>query len=328
MRNTANPAPIQPLGSIRRTTSIDVEWLGGPESGRILHGVSRDFIRHANGTGQMIDAAQMTADVNIERVITAISATPAPARLAELVGQRGGGHLRMVLAQVLPELSASGSPLYLILDDISGISLISNWAWSLWHPDAINAMRLAMSEGTLDNMMESRAGVCHGLQIGHSGMNPERENFGANSADAKELRNPADPDGWHNFPEITGISMRRARRIDVWRDAASGLIHIDSAFQDSAPLRTGGRVALHEYRLSATVDPATLTLQSITPEPRVLPFHECPGAVANALKMAGTTLPNIREKVLSDLRGTAGCTHLNDALRALGEVPMILEKLP
>ncbi|MEY2943388.1 MAG: hypothetical protein RLY97_1402 [Pseudomonadota bacterium] len=328
LRNTANPAPVQPHGSIRRTTSIDVSWLGGPETARKMHGRARDFIRNPDGAGQICAEAQMTAEVNIERTITEISAHPAPARLGELVGQRGGGHLRMVLAQVLPELSANGSPLYLILDDISGTSLVSSWAWSLWQPDAMDALRQAMPDGTMNKLLQDRAGICHGLQLGHSGMDPTRENFGENSADGKELRNPADPDGWHSFPEISGISMRRARRIDVWRDATSGLIHIDSAFQDSAPAPTGGRAALHEYRLSATVDAATLTLQSITPEPRVLPFHECPGAVANALKMAGTSLHDIRAKVLTDLRGTAGCTHLNDALRALGEVPMMLEKLP
>jgi hypothetical protein len=31
--------------------------------------------------------------------------------------------------------------------------------------------------------------------------------------------------------------------------------------------------------------------------------------------------------VLRDLRGTAGCTHLNDALRALAEVPKLVEQL-
>jgi hypothetical protein len=59
----------------------------------------------------------------------------------------------------------------------------------------------------------------------------------------------------------------------------------------------------------------------------VLPFIECPGAVTNAAKLVGTPLPLIREAVLRDLRGTAGCTHLNDALRALAEVPKLVEQL-
>ena len=36
--------------------------------------------------------------------------------------------------------------------------------------------------------------------------------------------------------------------------------------------------------------------------------------------LLGTPLPELREKVLAELRGTAGCTHLNDALRALARI--------
>ncbi|MEO5587869.1 MAG: DUF2889 domain-containing protein, partial [Novosphingobium sp.] len=126
------------------------------------------------------------------------------------------------------------------------------------------------------------------------------------------------------FPVVDGVSMRRARRIDVWRDAETGVIRIDSAFQDSAPRPAGGRAALHEYRLSATADPATMELLTLEPEARVLPFVECPGAIGNARALIGSSLPAIRESVLSDLRGPRGCTHLNDALRALADVPKLL----
>ena len=141
------------------------------------------------------------------------------------------------------------------------------------------------------------------------------------------LRNPLDPDGWHDFPESAGPSFRRARRIDVWLSADRSTIHIDSAFQDSCPRPEGGRAAIHEYRLAARADAATLELTALTPEPRILPFRECPGAVANAQRLIGTPLPQIRAAVLANLRGTAGCTHLNDALRALAEVPALAARL-
>jgi hypothetical protein len=35
----------------------------------------------------------------------------------------------------------------------------------------------------------------------------------------------------------------------------------------------------------------------------------------------------MRETVLAELAGPAGCTHLNDALRALAEVPALVERL-
>jgi hypothetical protein len=38
-------------------------------------------------------------------------------------------------------------------------------------------------------------------------------------------------------------------------------------------------------------------------------------------------LADLRQLVLERLRGTAGCTHLNDALRALAEVPHLVALL-
>ena len=341
-RLTANPAPVRPAGSVRRTASIDVEWLGDMDGERRLHGRARDILTPAGGSApaipRVLAEARMEAVLTFDRTITALAATPSPARLPDLVGQRGGGHLRMAMAEVLPELIAAADPLYLLLDDISGISLISSWAWSLWNPDWLRDIQEAMAKDQFEKMTAARADVCWGLRTGNSGLNPDRESLMNAPADGGELRHPADPAGWHDFPEISGVSMRRARRIDVWRDAPSGLIHIDSAFQDSAPRpqkpdatpdgAAGGRAALHEYRLTATVDPDTLELLTLEPEPRVLPFAECPGAVANARALVGTPLPNIRAAVLAELRGPAGCTHLNDALRALAEVPMLLAQLP
>jgi hypothetical protein len=324
-RQTANPAPVRPSGSVRRTSSIDVAWPAGGTGEKVLHGRSRDFVTPAgDGEGAVRAAAAMETTLQLDRTITAITSTPAPPHLQRLVGQRGGGHLRMLMREVMPELIADADPLYLLLDDISGVSLISAWAWSLWNPDWLSAMPQA--GGDLAKMMEERVDVCWGFQRGNSSFDPDRRDQVGN-ADAGELRNPADITGWHEFPELDGVSMRRARRIDVWRDAASGLIHIDSAFQDSAPRPTGGRAALHEYRLSAAADPVSLELVTLEPEARVLPFGECPGAIGNARALVGTSLPEIRQTVLNDLRGPRGCTHLNDALRALADVPKLLEYL-
>lgn len=326
-RETANPAPPRPAGSIRRTSSIDVSWSDGAAGDRVLHGVARDLITPSGGgAGSIRATAAMEARLHLDRTIASIAADPAPARLQELVGAKGGGHLRMLMQEVLPELIEGGDPLYLLLDDISGVSLVSSWAWSLWNPDWLLAMRESMG-GDMAKMMEDRADVCWGLQRGNSGMDPDRRSISEGSADGGELRNPSDPAGWHEFPALDGVTMRRARRIDVWRDTASGTIEIDSAFQDSAPRPDGTRAALHEYRLRASADPDTLELLTLEPEARVLPFHECPGAVGNARALNGSSLPAIRQSVLSDLRGPRGCTHLNDALRALADVPKLLEAL-
>jgi hypothetical protein len=118
--------------------------------------------------------------------------------------------------------------------------------------------------------------------------------------------------------------MRRARRIDISCDT---LIRIDAHFQDSATTPEGTRSALHEYRIRATADPVALTLLSIEADPRVLPFAECPAAAPNAQRLVGKSLAQLRETVLDELRGVLGCTHLNDALRALADVPALLPRV-
>jgi hypothetical protein len=120
------------------------------------------------------------------------------------------------------------------------------------------------------------------------------------------------------------VGMRRARRIDVRLDK---VIFIEAAFQDSAAKPDGTRAALHEYQLSATADPSSLRLLSIDATPQVLPFGECPGAVTNISRLLDSELSQLRQTVLDQLPGTLGCTHLNDALRALAEVPTLVSHL-
>lgn len=321
---TANPAPIRPANSLRRTSSIDVSFPNGWTGDRLFHGRARDYLTGVAGRpGRVCAEASMEASLTTEdRTITAISADPAPGKLAQLVGQRGGSHLRLFVRETMPELLESGAPLYLLLDDISGTSLVSTWGLSHWDPDWMARAAATVPEQQR-RQLEDRAGVCWGLKPGNSGLDISQARESVGRADAGELRNPADPEGWHAFPVIEGPSFRRARRIDVWHDEAAGLIRIDSAFQDSSPRPDGSRAAIHEYRLQATADARTHELLTLTPEPRILPFPECPGAVANAQRLVGRRLDGIREGVLAELRGPEGCTHLNDALRALAEVPKL-----
>ena len=327
-RRTANPAPVRPANSVRRTSSIDVSWPEGEMGDRLFIGRVRDYrTPAAGGAGLPIAEAEVQARLALDKTITAIAATPAPARIGELVGMRGGNHLRLSIRELMPELIAQGAPLYLALDDISGTALVSAFAWSLWNPEWAARMRAQMGDGAQGQRIGPQVNVCWGLQEGNSGVDPETRPESAADADAGDLRNPADPQGWHTLPEAEGAGFRRARRIDVTHDTRAGLLRIEAAFQDSARKREGGRMAIHEYRIAATADAETLELRTLEPEARILPFSECPGAVANTRRLIGARLPDIRESVLSELRGPEGCTHLNDALRALAEVPKLARYL-
>jgi hypothetical protein len=123
--------------------------------------------------------------------------------------------------------------------------------------------------------------------------------------------------------------MRRARRIDVWREhtEAGDVIRADTSFQDSSGDPEYGRVAVHEYGLEAVIDATTGLVSSLRADPRVLPFLECPGAVDNITRLVGLPVRDLRSAVPELLGRTNGCTHLNDALRALAEVPILAGQL-
>ena len=324
LRSTANPAPQRAPNSVRRTMSIDVSWPDGETGGRLFVGRCRDYRTPiGGGTGRVLDEAEFQARLAEDKTITSISATPAPDKIDSLVGVRGGNHLRLFIKETMPELIADGSPIYLPLDDISGTSLVSGSAWSLWNGDSPQNMRSRFTPEELEKLMADRVNVCWGLAEGNSGVTGRGLDNAIGGAEAGDVRNPADPQGWHLLYDVDGPSFRRARRIEVQRDDKVGLIRIEAAFQDSVRRKSGGRGAIHEYNISATADLATGRLLTLVPEPRILPFGECPGAVAITQRLVGRTLGEIREAVLELLRGSQGCTHLNDALRALAEVPKL-----
>jgi Protein of unknown function (DUF2889) len=325
LRNTANPAPVRTANSVRRTMSIDVCWPDGETGNRLFVGRCRDYRTPADGgTGAVLDEAEFRASLDADKTITSITATPAPAKIDQLVGVRGGNHLRLFIKETMPELISGGAPIYLPLDDISGTALVSAMSWTHWHEENwAERMRTLLKPEELEKLMADRVNVCWGLAEGNSGVTGAAARSDVGGADAGDVRNPADPEGWHTLFEHEGPGFRRARRIEVQRDEAAGLIRIDAAFQDSVKRKSGTRGAIHEYNLKATADLATGKLLTLEPEARVLPFGECPGAIHNTQRLVGRTLGEIREAVLEQLRGPQGCTHLNDALRALAEVPKL-----
>jgi hypothetical protein len=315
----AGPAPVRPSGSIRRTSTIDMTWPAGFGTQLRLDGRARDAVTTDPLQPPVVVAtATMQAGIGPNRDIQDIVADPARSGLADLVGCRGGGHLRKALDEHLPGERESGEPLFLLLDDISGTSLIAGFAWSRWTEAWIN------QPGRFER--PSMEGVCIGFSPGSSALEPTGNAMLSHRVQqVGSLVHSDDPDGWHALAELPTVSMRRARRIDVWD--TGDVIVIDSAFQDSASDPDLGRVAVHEYRLCATADPHTMRLLTVDPDPRVLPFMECPSAVDNARELVGVPVADLRAIVLQRLARTNGCTHLNDALRALAEVPVLLAQL-
>lgn len=320
VRGPLNATPERRPRSVRRTSTIDMTWPGGRGTQLRLLGRARDLLTPADGGPPRVLAEDVVrVGVAPDRTIEDIEAEPRRPAIVGLVGARGGGKLRAAIGEVLPDERADGTPLHLLLDDIAGATLIAGFAHSQWDLD-----RMSRSPGQPPR--RRMEGICTGFQPGSSALDrelpmPEPRRV----LPVDQLPDPDDPLGWHHLDEIDEVSMRRARRIDV--RLADGLIEVDAMFQDSATRPAGGRAAVHEYRIEATAEPSTLELLSLSADPRVLPFPECPLAVLNIDRMIGTPLPVMRTAVLDELKRTDGCTHLNDALRALADVPVLARPL-
>ena len=320
--NPRGPAPLRRPLSVRRTSSIDVTWPDGVERNAHFHCCARDIFTPANGGDpEEITCDEMFAEIAPDRTIKSIRSVPPRENIGALVGVRGGGHLRSALNEALPDDRAKGSPLYLLIDDLSGASLVSGWA--LYSSGKVNLPNLDREE--IQEMMEQRQGICIGFRPGSSALDPE-EGIGnrQNSSRVQPLHHPEDPEGWHPLHYGSDLSFRRARRIDVWID---GDIRIDATFQDSAAKPDGGREAIHEYSLHVTADPETLAIKSIEATPHVLPFPECPNAIENIHRMVGEPLGEMRTAVLENFPRVKGCTHLNDCMRSIAEVPAMVREL-
>lgn len=318
------PSPLRRPGSVRRTMTIDVTWPNGKSGPGVYDGDCRDVLTPADGGAPLVLAEDTICATADQRTITAVSSTTSSAALDGLIGVRAGGHLRAALERVVPREKAAGAPIYLLLDDLAGATLVSGWAFSRWTDDWVPSLTPELQAQRVNQM----AGVCIGFRPGSSALATNHSSVASQNVTRVEpLLNPDDPQGWHKMIERTGVNFRRARRIDIWRE--DNLLRIDSTFQDTASSPDGGnRIAIHEYRLQASADASTGLLLSVMAAPGTLPFKECPAATSNIDMMVGTPLSTLREEVLQVLRRTAGCTHLNDMMRALAEVPVLAAHLP
>jgi hypothetical protein len=98
---------------------------------------------------------------------------------------------------------------------------------------------------------------------------------------------------------------------------------VEAIFRDSYVLPGGLETVIHEYTLTAEIDGGTVSRCEAVP--RTLPWTECPAAAASAGRLAGVPLAGLRRHVRDTFTGISTCTHLNDMLRALEDVPALLD---
>jgi hypothetical protein len=298
------------LGSIRRTTTMEVSWPKGPDRYMSFDGIGRDLLTDGEGSVTVTDHVELHVDVDPvnRRVVAVWSSNNDSSR--SVLGQRLGRDLRETIDRAMSYELECGAVVVQLLDDLVGAWVVSGAALTTWGFD--NAGPLLRPVG---GERKQIAGVCLGLAPGSSGLAADG-GYGERlqAPNAVSLDVPDDPLAWHVAPYSSDMSVRRARRIDVTTGAE---LSIDSMFQDSSTTPMGSRAGIHEYAVTARADPVSLELTALSAVPGILPYGECPLAAHSVASLVGTRLPDLRDRVLTQLAGVRGCTHLNDAVRAL-----------
>jgi len=299
-----------------------MSWPDGAGTDLHLLGRARDLSTPVDGAPEVLAAAELLVVTNPLREIVRIDAEPAPDGVERLVGCRAGGNLRKSIAAELPHEVEAGTPMYLLLDDLAGSTLIAGFVFMRWR-DEFPGFQERMAKGPRPYMQY----ICSGFRPGSIALFADGTLSGRpqNVAHPSSLNDPEDPWSWHELDDHPPMAMRRSRRIDVWRE--DDLLGIDAMFRDNAWDPDGQESVVHEYHIEGTADAATGVLRSVRAQPRVLPYNECTGAAPNASWMEGTELRAMRTEVLERLKSIDCCTHLNDGLRSLAEVPILAASL-
>ena len=84
---------------------------------------------------------------------------------------------------------------------------------------------------------------------------------------------------------------------------------------------------MHEYEVDVTAGTDDGVIRALTVRARILPGPDCPGAVESAQRVVGEPLASLRGFVRGEIRDDTICTHLNDQLRSLADVPTLVSEL-
>jgi Protein of unknown function (DUF2889) len=305
------PTPPRPAGSIRRTSHIDMSFPA--EGGLHLTGTCRDLVTRADA--QVLAEATVDATLDVDFVLTALETTGGEVAASVLVDSLVRAGFRARVDQAMPP-EMQGSPLFVLLDDLPVATLISGYA--------------RLYDGDLDkHQADARANmtdVCSGWRadglmirsIGTTGRMPIPVGPDAPPPETD------DPLAWHPIPALPTGSMRRRRLIDISPGTVEDF-EVFATFRDTFVGADGAQRVLHEYTLQGAVD-AEGRITSCIATPRVLPWNECPHAAASASGLVGQHAADIR-RAMRGVRGVGTCTHLNDLLRSLGDLDVLIEKL-
>lgn len=313
MAMPGDAVPERHATSARRTSHIDMLL---HVDGLTLAGAARDLVSAAS-SATVVASAAVTAEVDSAGELASLDLGNSSLDGNLLLGRLVGPGFRKCLETAFPDELAATTPLALLLDDLPVAALISGYA--KLYTGAIPTDHAATS---------MKADICSGWREGGTMLRSVRAGFGVPvtiGPAAPELADErsVDRQGWHDLPPLPAGAMRRRRLLDV--QVTDQAWQVTAMFRDTHRDGDGGETILHEYSLTAVVEATTGRFTRCAAVPQVLPWVECPVAAASADRLVGERAADVRSFVRSALRGTSTCTHLNDLLRSLSDVPALAE---
>jgi hypothetical protein len=320
-------------GSVRRTSSIDTARPDGLGGDSIVVARARDLRTGSDLGGSVLGQVELRVRIDGTRQLLEIAATPPAPGLDQLIGCLVGPGFRSTVNRLFPDEQKAGTLLHLLLDDLPGATLVSGYA--LQRAGAFRRPPRSAPGGgdgpDLARMMAAQDDLCAGwahegsmmVSIRRTGEIPV-----PTGPPAPMLERTDDPLAWHAMDPLPPHGMRRRRRLDVTApEGDDGRYGVDAHFRDSHVDDAGVESVVHEYSVFATVDRDGARVEDIGARAQVLPWVECPGALASADRLSGMAIAELRNHVRREFKGTSTCTHLNDTLRSLGDVDVLVGEL-
>ncbi|MGZ4727659.1 MAG: DUF2889 domain-containing protein [Acidimicrobiales bacterium] len=329
--------PVRPPGSVRRTSSIDTSRPEPPDVVRTVDARARDVSTGADGQVDAVDTVQVLARVHAPTYeLLSLTSDPTDPRLDGLIGATVAGGFRRRLAQTLDAPADRTSLAHLLLDDLPGAQLVAGYD-VVHQREAAERRSEQRSERPSPRPSEqiavvdirSRIDYCAGWVndgVLIEGLRRTQEVPVATGPPAPHLESPDDPEGWHPLAPLGLGGMRRRRRLDVL-PATDGVHRFEAHFRDSHVSDAGDETIVHEYLVTGSVDARSRTLVAIDAQALVLPYVECPNALGSAQRVVGWSLDELRKTVHRELVGTSSCTHLNDTLRSLCDLDVLVDRV-
>ena len=277
----------------------------------------RDLLTGTDGAVSELDAVTIRLRARyLERSILSISSEPELIDIENLVGTDPIVGLRRAVNELIPAERASHSVRYRLLADLPGALLASG-----------RALRMADLPITMGRRGSPPVDICAGwaaggtVVVGFTNAGPPL-NVGPV---ASSVAPADDPRAWHATEPLPPHGTRRRRRTEVWGE--DGTFRVEAFFRDSHVDHAGVETVVHEYTVTAAVDPADERFVWCRAEPGQLPYAECPSATASATRLEGMAVSEVARTIQESFVGPTTCTHLNDTFRAMADLGALLPQL-